>query len=69
METEFLKDLQFGEYTIRDVPHITLSEPTTTGELYIREILVDVNVSKIYKYMVRNNIKVGDYQLLQHEVD
>lgn len=61
-EREILREVRYGNYTIKNAPHIELSKPTPTGEYYIRDLIVDVNISKIYRYMKENNLNDVDYQ-------
>ncbi|WP_372630118.1 hypothetical protein [Cohnella sp.] len=55
METEEIRDVQFGPFLIRDVPHIVLSEPTPTGEYHIREAHVDIKLARICEYLEATN--------------
>ncbi|HEY0827266.1 MAG TPA: hypothetical protein VGE40_04165 [Bacilli bacterium] len=56
-----IKDVRFGKFTIANVPHVRLSQPTPNGEKLIREILIDIKLSEIYDYMKENNIGKVDF--------
>jgi hypothetical protein len=63
-ETIVAKDIQYlnGRYKILNVPHIALSKPTPTGEMFIRDMLVDVKLARIYRHMKNNDIQFVDFE-------
>jgi hypothetical protein len=61
VETEFIRDVQFGPYRVLGVPHISLSRPTPTGENYIRNANVDFKLAEICEYMADHGIQCVHY--------
>ena len=61
VETEVIRDVQFGPYRVLGIPHISLSKPTPTGERYIREASVDFKLAEIFEYMVDHGIECVNY--------
>lgn len=61
VETEMIRDVQFGPYRVLGVPHIALSKPTPTGEQYIREAEVDFKLAEICEYMVEHRVPCVNY--------
>ncbi|MFB9274627.1 hypothetical protein [Cohnella cellulosilytica] len=61
VETEMIRDVQFGPFHILGVPHIELTKPTPTGEFYIREAHVDLKLAEICEYLEAANKRIAQY--------